>query len=534
MRAIRRASRIVCSITAAALGTHRCIGHSLGQPLELFISVCRNATKGSSRLEDYGLCGLRMGSTVQDMKLRIVIVQCAIVLAAASARAQETQPAPPAPDAPVPASTDVPAEAPAAAEPHEPAGLVPLMDYTGDLWTRPRLLGDFGGARTEWANKGVQFDINFTQIVQSVVEGGLETGTRYGGTLDYNVLFDLHRMGVLPGAIVKFRAESRYGESVNDIVGTILSANTDGFFPFTHTPDQDIPITVTNLAYMQALSEHFSFLIGKFDTIDSDLNEFASGRGTSQFMNANFIFSPTIGLMAPYSTLGAGIIVKPTHDVHIASMVYNIKDSSTTSGFENIDDGAAWLTEAQFQYRLGALPGGQNVGFGYAFDSDFAEIDGRFVFTPGEGIAPSTSNNTWAAYWSAWQYLWVQDPSDTPINLANGEPDRQGVGLFARAGFADQDTNPVEWSASGGIGGKGIIPGRPRDTFGVGYFYIKYHTSRLIENAGFDNNSQGFEAFYNLSITPAASLSFDVQVVNSPFPDVDAAVILGMRLGLKF
>ncbi|MFO0861555.1 MAG: carbohydrate porin [Phycisphaerales bacterium] len=461
--------------------------------------------------------------------LDIVLAVIGVSIAVPSVLAQDKDPAlaPPAP-------AEAAAEPPAAAEPHAPAGLVPLIDYTGDLWTRPRLLGDFGGARTDWANKGIQFDINFTQIVQSVVEGGLDTATRYGGTLDYNVLFDLHRMGVMPGAIVKFRAESRYGDSVNDITGQILSANSDAFFPFTHTLDQDIPITITDLAYTQFLSEHIGFLIGKFDTIDADPNEFASGRGTSQFMNANFTFCPAISLMAPYSTLGAGIIVKPTHAVKLSSVVYNIKDSSTTSGFEDIGNGAAWVTSAEFEYTLGELPGGQNVTFGYAFDTNFVDLDDRFVFTPGQGLAPTTKDSTWAVTWSGWQYLWVKDPSDAPINLANGEPDRQGLGLFARAGFADQDTNPIEWSASGGVGGKGIIPGRERDTFGVGYFYLKYQPERLIESIGVDNHSQGFEAFYNVSITPAVNLSLDVQVLESPLPDVDTAVILGLRLGLKF
>jgi len=449
-----------------------------------------------------------------------------------AAWAQEKEPTPPPPSSTT--QPDAVAEPPAAEEPHAPAGLVPLIDYTGDLWTRPRLLGDLGGTRTDWANKGIQFDINYTQILQSVVEGGLDRDTRYGGTLDYNAVFDLHRMGVLPGAIVKFRGESRYGESVNDIVGTILSANSDGFFPFTHTPDEDIPITITNLAYIQSLNDHLAFMVGKFDTIDADPNEFASGRGTSQFMNANFTFSPAISLMAPYSTLGAGIIVKPTHAVKLSSVVYNIKDSSTTSGFEDIGDGAAWVTAAEFDYKLGELPGGQNVAFGYAFDTDFNDLDERFVFTRGEGLAPTTKDSTWAVTWSGWQYLWVKDPSDAPIILTNGEPDRQGLGLFARAGIADQDTNPIEWSVSGGVGGKGIVPGRERDTFGVGYFHLKYQTGRLTDYAEADNKSQGFEAYYNVSITPATNLTFDVQVVDSPFPDTDTAVILGLRLGMKF
>lgn len=79
-------------------------------------------------------------------------------------------------------------------------------------------------------------------------------------------------------------------------------------------------------------------------------------------------------------------------------------------------------------------------------------------------------------------------------------------------------------SASGGVGGKGIIPGRERDTFGVGYFHLKFQPDRLTDFTGADDESQGFEAFYNVSITPAANLTLDVQVLDSPLPDVDMPV----------
>jgi porin len=450
-------------------------------------------------------------------------------LAASAVTAQTTAPNP---DPPAPAESLK--EAPAAAAPHAPAGLVPLIDYPGDLWTRERLLGDLGGARTDLANKGFQFDINFTQTMQSVVEGGLETGTRYGGTLDYNLVFDLHRMGLLQGAIIKFRAESRYGETANGIAGPILPVNTDGLFPLTNELDADIPFTITTLSYTQFLSEHVGFLVGKFDTIDGDPNEFASGRGTSQFMNGNLVFPTSPVLIAPYSTLGAGIILQPVHGITVSSLLYNIPDSSTTTGFSDIGDGTAWLTEAQFQYRLGTLPGGQNVGFGYGFDSEFAELGGRLVFQPGQGLAPSTTDSTWAAYWSAWQYVWAKDPGEAPINLMNGKQDLQGIGLFARFGFADQDTNPIEWTISGGLGAKGILPLRERDTCGIGFFYLSVQPDRLLDPIGVSDHSQGLEAYYNLSITPAADLSLDLQVVDSPFPQTDTAIILGLRLGLKF
>ena len=153
---------------------------------------------------------------------------------------------------------------------------------------------------------------------------------------------------------------------------------------------------------------------------------------------------------------------------------------------------------------------------------------------PGEALANESANDTWAVYWSAWQYLFVEDPSDTPMDLTNGLPDHQGVGLFARFGFADKDTNPVEWSASGGIGGRGIIPTRDNDVFGAGYYYNSFQPTRISGALGFDDKAQGFEAFYNVAITPAAFLTADLQVHDPALPGTDTPVILGSRLNLAF
>ena len=54
------------------------------------------------------------------------------------------------------------------------SGILPLPDYSGDFAKRSYLLGDFGGKRTEWAQKGFTFDIDYNQYFQAVTDGGLE------------------------------------------------------------------------------------------------------------------------------------------------------------------------------------------------------------------------------------------------------------------------------------------------------------------------------------------------------------------------
>jgi porin len=379
----------------------------------------------------------------------------------------------------------------------EVEGLLPVPDYGGDLLNRSRLTGDWGGRRTDLANKGVQVDVDWTQYVQGIADGGLDRNTRYGGHVDYLVNLDLMRMGLIPGALVKFRAESRYGESVNGISGQILSVNTTALFPLTNRLDEDVVIAITDLNYTQFLSEHLAVLVGKLDTLDADLNEFASGRGKSQFMNANFLFNSTLALRLPYSTLGAAVLWLPTKHITVNASIINSTDSSTDTGFDDFGDGQTVSAETDFKYRARGLPGGMNVGGLYSFNQDFNQIGGRLIFQPGQQLAIEQQDDTWAVYWSAWQYLFVEDPSDAPINLADGVPDREGVGVFARFGVADQDTNPVEWSGSFGVGGRGVVPSRDDDVFGVGYYYTRFQDTRVGGLLGLDHEGQGFETFYN-------------------------------------
>jgi porin len=179
-----------------------------------------------------------------------------------------------------------------------------------------------------------------------------------------------------------------------------------------------------------------------------------------------------------------------------------------------------------------------NIGGLYSFDQDFTKVGGELIFQPGQGLSVSSANDTWAIYWSGWQYLIDKDAgekgSDKPIDVADGRPDHRGLGIFARAGVADQDTNPIKWSASIGVGGRGMIPSRDQDIFGVGYYYTKAQETRISGPLGVADHSQGVEAFYNVAITPATHLTFDVQVLDSALSDVDTSVIIGMRLNLAF
>ena len=174
------------------------------------------------------------------------------------------------------------------------------------------------------------------------------------------------------------------------------------------------------------------------------------------------------------------------------------------------------------------------VSMMYSFDQDFAKLNSRLVFQPGQGLVVPAKHSTWAAYWSAWQYLFTEHPGNLPIDLLNGEPDQQGVGTFVRFGFSDKDTNPTEWAVSGGLGGRGVIPSRDNDTFGLGYYYNSIQQTRLFSALGVENSVQGFEGFYNIALTPACHVTVDLQIVEPVAKGVHSATILGLRASLDF
>jgi porin len=394
------------------------------------------------------------------------------------------------------------------------------------------LLGRYGNIRTDLLSNGISFDIQWTQSFQSVVDGGRDTGFAYGGSLDYLIDLNLDQMGVMPGAFVRMLAETRYGESVNGDAGGLLPVNTDLSFPLNAPPDDNIGIAITQLTYTQFLSEKFAVLLGKFQTLDGDANEFASGRGRTQFSNAAFIFNPTTALMVPYSALGGGVLFLPSPNIAISSLVMNTADSSTSSGFGDFGDGWTWATEASFQYKLGELPGGQVVTFIYAADGEFTNFS-RADLLPGTPLF-GTNDDTWTLTWSGWQYLYTPDEVPDRLDTANGRPDLRGVGLFGRVGVADDDTNPIDLTFSLGVGGRGLIAGRDDDLYGLAFNYTDFNTTAVLAVAGFGNDAYGFEAFYNFDLGRGLSLTANLQVLD-PVPSAPGTTtVIGARLNVRF
>src|SRR5215468_5444116 len=76
--------------------------------------------------------------------------------------------------------------------------------YSGDIWSRSTLTGDWWGLRNQLAEKGVTFDLNTTQVGQGVVGGGKNGAWEYGGRTDMVMKADSGKLGLWPGGFLNF------------------------------------------------------------------------------------------------------------------------------------------------------------------------------------------------------------------------------------------------------------------------------------------------------------------------------------------
>lgn len=300
--------------------------------------------------------------------------------------------------------------------------------------------------------------------------------------------------------------------------GAILPANLAASLP---VPDSQ-NIYLTNVLFTQFLSESFGVYFGKLDTLDGDMNEFAHGRGKDQFLNTSLATNPALLRVAPYSTLGAGVVIIPAEDSIINIGVLNATDTARTSGLgELFNDGAVILAEGRFKTNFGGLPGHQLIGAAWS-SRNYASLqqDPRILFPPA-GIPIARQSDSWGIYYNFDQYL-VTDRCDPS----------KGWGVFGRFGITDGNPNPIDWFLSFGLGGDSPIDGRSSDTWGLGWYMNSVSDELGPAATAFlgTGDGQGVEFFYNYEVNEWFHLTSDIQYINPSAQNrASDAVVVGFR-----
>lgn len=397
--------------------------------------------------------------------------------------------------------------------------LFPVPQYGGDLMTREALTGDWGGARTALAEEnGIQFAVDVNHYYQGIWDGGRSRESDYSGSSDYRFKFDTEKAGLFPGGFLEVHGETYWGRSINGFTGAALPVNTD----FVLSQPGGPGTYLSHVVYTQFLAENFAVFFGKLDTTTGDANRFAHGVGDRQFMNLGFSFNPVTLRMVPYSTLGAGVLFIPMDGVTLTFSAVDADGVIDRSGFDTAFSGnTTFAGEIGIDTAFFEQPGRHLFGFAGSNKEYLSVAQDPRVFVPALGITPSVEDDAWAFYYNFDQFL-VSDPNDP----------KQGWGVFGRFGVSDGEANIIHRFYSAGLGGTGIIPGRDRDRFGAGYYYLELSDNRL--GLFTDDGEHGVEVFYNIAVTPWFELTADLQVVDGVGRFSDTAVVGGLRGRIAF
>jgi porin len=386
---------------------------------------------------------------------------------------------------------------------------------------RERLTGDWGGSRTWLQEHGITVAPRLTQFYQGLTAGDGDQDFEYAGKADVLVNANLSKLGFWPGFSMTLHAEYNYGDSVNFVGGTLIPVNTALLFPGMEGSDA---FDMSSIYFMQHFSKSVTVLFGKINMMDiAAVKPFMGGAGIDSFWNLTFAAPPS-GLVPPY-LFGALMSVR-TEPANFGLWVYDPESVINETSFDGrFNNGITIRGSVDFPVTIGGLPGHQGFVALYSNESgtDLSDI-GNPSFPPFPPDAPDVRNRNYYFAYSFDQYLYR-------VNADS----KEGVGIFGQFGISDGNPSRLYWSALVGIGGTGLIPGRSRDNWGIGYYYDAPSRDLQDSLSGVLNirDEKGLEIFYNFAVAPWLTVGVDFQVINPSLAD-NTVIVPGLRSVVRF
>jgi porin len=430
------------------------------------------------------------------------------------------------------------------------AGTAAADDPDGGFWTRDTAAGDLGGVRPFLQDHGVTLSLADIEEGLGNPSGGMHRGGAYDGVTGFGIGADLDQLVGWEGAQFGFTFVEARGHGLSQhATANLLTVSNIETQPTTRIFDLYVDQTLADGAV--------SLRAGQMAAPD----EFLSSHYAQTLLNGTFAWPAIAGIDLPGDDPVAvlatpGIRLRLTEGgLSWQAAVYEgaanaLNGPPEARATESRGDGALVFTE--FAYKIapsaeGPLPAAYKLGLWY-HTADFADVryDRRGVplAIDSEG-EPRRHLGDWGAYLAVDRMLWHEP--DTPD---------QGLGAFLRLATAPGDRNLVSAYADGGLVYKGLLPGRPADSLGLGAAWARIGGGAR----GYDQDTAHFygipypvrdsesvvELSYQFAATPWWTLQPDLQWVvhpggSIPNPETPAslatipdAVVVGLRSTVRF
>jgi porin len=375
---------------------------------------------------------------------------------------------------------------------------------------------------------------------------GLEGGDQfeYTGNSQHDFLFDLEKLGGPQAGKFIFTMENLWGRFGNVSLETGASTPTifNAFQPVDESAN-GVP-RFTNMLYVQPLSERLIINVGKVRLAGTaDRNIFAGGDGSDQFLNQTFVANPLFFGQLPLSTFTVGAVMPREWGNISFSIIDPLERSTEFARFNNLfSAGSMMFGQVKFNTNFFQKPGEHHIGGYYKnvnlLDLRFSPIPPTYPYPPAPPGAPAfaTLDDSYTIFYGFDQYV-------STFGSPNQKGETPGWGFFGRAGISDgANGNPnfSAWHMSGGIGGDSPFYSRrgKGDRFGMAYaFTATTDDWGIFPRTLFDpRDAQVFESYYRYQVTPAISVTPDLQWVRGLLGGLTGgndAFVYGLRMNIK-
>ena len=275
---------------------------------------------------------------------------------------------------------------------------------------------------------------------------------------------------------------------------------------------------LSSVYLQQTFGSSVSLAVGKINIIDlAATKPFMGGAGIDGFWNIAFAAPPS-GTIPPY-LLGAILNVR-TEVATFGLWVFDPNSVVNSSGLEEpFGEGFTIRGTVDFPVIIAGRSGHQGLAASYSNKGGTNLEDlGDVLLPPSSPGTVGIKNNRHYFAYSFDQYLYQSQSNPA-----------EGFGLFGQLGISDGNPNRLYWSALVGIGGMGLIPGRSRDNWGVGFYYAapSRYLIDLLAPVITIRDEQGLETFYNFAVTAGLTIGADLQITK-PSLATSTAVFTGV------
>jgi porin len=395
---------------------------------------------------------------------------------------------PPASSQPSTAPTSQASDMPATTQSTQPSPPADVAAAGGDA---NQHLSDtwLADERGKLADRGIVIDALLAMYAGQNFMGGATT-SHGGAAYEFNLNFtmDSKKLAGYDGGtlFVNFRTQDG------------LKHSLDGSFGNTSHLYEPQLTTVTELWYQQTLlDDKLRLKLGKIDA------------------NADFAFVQNGGeFLNDFASYSATILAFPTDpDPALGALAFYTINDHISVGIGTFDG------SLQQGVSTGAL--GPNTGFHSSFLISEADAtwtlpgsrDGRLalgVWRHSGSIDhldnAGHDNSAVGPYVTLDQTLWRTNP--------NTDGDKQGLAMFALAGYADPRISQAAYQCSTGVKWTGLLASRPNDVVGLGAGYIGF--SQAVNSGSNKSGETTFETFYKIELNPWFSIEPDFQYVIDP------------------